>query len=280
MTIKSTVSIIYFQIAYLLVGYSHDVKLISWNLRDFGNSRDYSEIRAISEVLRHADVVAIEEAVAIDPGGAQAVGRLVDELDRSGEDWEYIISDPTNSPSHYISERYAFLWKSSKAKLLGKAKLLSEVDEVVHREPFVARFKIKNSIITMINYHSRTNKNGADDESLEINAISNYLTRANIDNVIWSGDFNLEIGHEAFKAIKSTGYQNCLNGEKTTLKKKCNSGKYLSNAEDNILYSLKDYTSSEPKVLDFVGSINCMRVKELQLIYSDHFPIQVSINQK
>ncbi len=142
----------------LSFGYAHDVIFVSWNLRDFGRTRDDMEIRAICEVLRHADIVAIQEVVGIDSGGAQAVGRLVDELDRSGADWDYTISNPTHSPSHCISERYAFLWKSNKATLMGKAKLLAEVDVAVHREPYVARFRINNSIITMINYHSRTHK--------------------------------------------------------------------------------------------------------------------------
>jgi deoxyribonuclease-1-like protein len=280
MIFRSTILSLLFQLTLFITVYGNDVILISWNIRDFGKSRDEGEIRAISRLVGHADIVAIQEVVAMDAGGAQAVGRLVAELDRSGADWDYVISDPTHSPSNYVSERYAFLWKASKVKLMGNASLLKGVDEAVHREPYVAKFKIGNAFVTLVNYHSRTHKSGKDDEALEINAISNYLIHANIDNVIWSGDFNLEINHTAFDKIKSNGFLNCLNGEKTTLKKKCTNGQYLSSAEDNVLYKMKDFIKVKTEVIDFVDMKDCIYLEELQKMYSDHLPLQVSLNKK
>ncbi len=49
--------------------------LISWNIRDFGQSKSDAEIRQIAQILRDADLVALQEVVA-GPGGAQAVARL------------------------------------------------------------------------------------------------------------------------------------------------------------------------------------------------------------
>ncbi len=49
-------------------------------------------------------------------GGAQAVARLADELNRKGTKWDYVISDPTSS-SAYKTERYAFIWKTSKVTI-------------------------------------------------------------------------------------------------------------------------------------------------------------------
>ena len=59
-------------------------------------------------------IVAVVEVVA-KSGGAQAVARLADELNRTRSKWDYCISDPT-SGSRNKSERYAFLWKTSKLK--------------------------------------------------------------------------------------------------------------------------------------------------------------------
>ena len=95
------------------------MSVISWNIKDFGQSRDNSEIRMIAKELIEADIVAIQEVVAKHPGGLKAVARLVDQLNRMGTKWDYRISDPTASSSSYASERYAFLWKRSKVNLVG-----------------------------------------------------------------------------------------------------------------------------------------------------------------
>lgn len=53
---------------------------ISWNIKDFGQSRNDKEIHDIALLLRDADIIAIQEVVPKHPGGAQAVGRLAEEL--------------------------------------------------------------------------------------------------------------------------------------------------------------------------------------------------------
>ena len=73
----------------------------------------------IAETAKNYDIIAIQEVVA-GYGGAQAVARLADELNRKGTKWDYTISDPTSS-SAYKTERYAFIWKTSKVKKIGKA---------------------------------------------------------------------------------------------------------------------------------------------------------------
>jgi hypothetical protein len=47
------------------------------------------------------------------------VARLADELNRKGSKWNYTVSDPTSS-SAYKTERYAYIWKTSKVSMLGK----------------------------------------------------------------------------------------------------------------------------------------------------------------
>jgi deoxyribonuclease-1-like protein len=49
------------------------------------------------------------------------VARLNDALNRKGFKWDYSVSDPTSGDNSYKKERYAFLWKTSKIKLIGKA---------------------------------------------------------------------------------------------------------------------------------------------------------------
>jgi hypothetical protein len=87
---------------------AQSIDIISWNIQDFGKTKDDQEILFIAKIINDAEIVAIQEVVAKDPGGAQAVSRLSDQLNKMGSKWDYRISDPTDSPSSYISERYAF----------------------------------------------------------------------------------------------------------------------------------------------------------------------------
>ncbi|MBK7243827.1 MAG: endonuclease/exonuclease/phosphatase family protein [Saprospiraceae bacterium] len=249
---------IYLLISFQLNGRS--ITILSWNIKDFGKSRDDIEIEAIAELLRNADLVAIQEVVAIDPGGAKAVARLVDALDRKGSNWDYSISDPTKSPSKYISERYAFLWKSHKVQINGN-------------EPYVGKFIFDNREIVLINYHSRTH-NSTNNERIEIESISNSIIDQSFPNTIWVGDFNLNYTNSVFKTILSYGFIEAFTGEKTTLKINCKNGNYLSLAEDNIIYRLDNMFLNSKAVIDFVDD-RCQEVTILRNSFSDHLPIQI-----
>lgn len=94
------------------------LKILSWNLEDFGNSKTDSTIIYIANIIKNYDIVAIQEVVA-GQGGAQAVAKLANELNTKGAKWNYSISDPTTGTS-YKTERYAFLYKTVTVKLIGK----------------------------------------------------------------------------------------------------------------------------------------------------------------
>ncbi|MBK8855685.1 MAG: hypothetical protein IPN10_16670 [Saprospiraceae bacterium] len=125
-------------VLYLLsfISANGEITFVSWNIKDFGQSRDDKEMNAIADYVKHADIVAIQEVVAKHPGGAQAIARLVDVLNRKGSAWDYRVSDPTFSSSPQKSERYAYLWKPSKVTVTGGGpKLIHELSTQVEREP-------------------------------------------------------------------------------------------------------------------------------------------------
>lgn len=262
-------------------GISQSLNIISWNLKDFGQSRDYKEIKLIAQELRNADIVAIQEVVAKDPGGAKAVARLADQLNRMGSKWDYRISDPTRSPSSHKSERYAYLWKTSKVTLTGgRPKLISTLSNQVEREPYQIQFKTKSGeVLTLINYHACTHKKH-NPERVEIAAISNWLLAQAYKNVVWCGDMNLVIDDIAFNTILSSGYSSALNGQKTTLKMKCKGGNYLSRAEDNVLYKLSTLNFVGGYVMDFVEKGDCNDVTWKRTSYSDHLGIKIELGSK
>lgn len=255
-----------------------EITFISWNIKDFGQSRDDNEIRAIAQLIRHADIVAIQEVVAIHPGGAQAVARLVDQLNRMGSKWDSRISEPTHSSSSHKSERYAFLWKTSKITITGGGpRLISELSQSVEREPYMIQFRINTKILTILNYHACTHTPDFPERE-EIKAISSWLIANKYDNVVWAGDMNLEIDDIAFRPIIRYGFRNVLNGEKTSLRMSCRDGDYLSSAEDNILYKMNDHSVRDFRVIDFVKGDDCDLVSTLRDSHSDHLPLELEIN--
>ncbi|WP_233265953.1 endonuclease/exonuclease/phosphatase family protein [Formosa sp. L2A11] len=252
----------------LTKGKTKSLKIASWNIRDLGRTKDAQEILKIAKILKDFDIVAIQEVVAKDPAGAQAVAKIADELNRMDSKWDYRISDPTKSPSVYISERYAFLWKTSKVKLTNRAYLDSELEDVCFREPFIGKFQLKNNTepFYVINFHSRKFD---DNPEQEIIFLKEYSTRLNSDNILILGDFNLNETHEVWDNLYNRGFNPALNNTKTTLKTKCKNGNYLNHHIDNIYYS-KNIIPIHSGAIDFVNTCSNL---EIARGLSDHLPV-------
>lgn len=245
--------------------YSQPFTLVSWNIQDFGKTKDDLVIKEIASIVKNADLVAIQEVVAIDPGGAQAVARLADELNRTGSKWDYRISDPTDSPP-YKTERYAFLWKASRVQLLGRPWLEKGLPETVYREPFMARFRCGGKTLLVANFHSRRYDENPGEEIIQLAKLPKLYPS---DIILIAGDFNANETNSAFKDMTSQGYEPSLQNQLTTLRRTCESG-YLANAIDNIYFPTKSINKHRAYSQDFVGS--CEHLEEARRL-SDHLPV-------
>ena len=219
------------------------ISLISWNIRDFGKTKNNEELDRMAEILRDADIVAIQEVVA-GYGGAQAVAKLTDNLNRKGAKWDYVISNPTNS-SNYVTERYAFIWKTKNIKIKNRGLLIADLDSLVDREPFYLDFYVKGIKLTVLNFHSRPHDKNPESEIL---AITDYL--------------------------KIIGYKASINNQSTTLKQSCDGNDYLNYPIDNIFHS-KNVSKIEGKAIDFVKV--CENLEEARNL-SDHLPVYLSFS--
>ncbi|MGO4912884.1 endonuclease/exonuclease/phosphatase family protein [Leeuwenhoekiella sp. W20_SRS_FM14] len=255
------------------VAQQKEITLVSWNIRDFGKTKNGEELNAIAEILRDADVVALQEVVA-GYGGAQAVAKLADILNRKGAKWDYLISDPTHSPK-YVTERYAYLWKTAQIKIKNRGDLIKQLDEAVDREPFLIDFYFEKTPFTVINFHSRPFDQNPE---REIKAISNYILNTLTGTVFLAGDFNMNEQEEVFNPLKKRGFIAALKNQKTTLKNQCSPLGYLNYAIDNIFYS-KNIHCIKTGVIDFVGSCDNL---EYARNLSDHLPVfvQFKLNKK
>ena len=249
---------------------AQDLLLASWNIKDLGGSKTDEEIAVMARLLKDADIVAIQEVVGKDPAGAKAVSRLADALNRTGAKWANIVSHPTTgSPGQ--SERYAFLWKTSRATLLAGHGLVSQLADTVIREPFVARFRAGSREMVLVNFHAIPNK---EDPAPEIKQVLRLARSFGDLPVVFLADWNLVDHHTVFHPVKAMGYRFALRDVRTTLKHSCDGGNYLNYAIDNILLpaSLKLLSAYAG---DFVRE--CANLEAARDI-SDHLPVFARIH--
>lgn len=246
------------------------VKLLSWNVENLGSSKSESEITFIAKTIKDYDVVALQEVVAGD-GGSQAVAKLAEALNRMGFKWDYVVSDPTSS-SAYKTERYAFLWKTSKVKKIGEAWLEKKYHLEIDREPYYCTFDYKGKLFTITNFHAITKSKQPETEIKYFKFLPAQYPKLNL---LFVGDFNCPQSHTVFNPLRKMGFLPIFVNQKTSLKRECNKDECLASEFDNIWYD-----SSKIKIVN-AGIIHFYKDFETLLAarkISDHVPVTFEIN--
>lgn len=270
---KRLVYLLFFSFVLSNSSFSQPLTLISWNLKDLGQAKDAVEIRFIAQTLRHADVVAIQEVVA-GQEGPLAVARLVAELNTMGAAWDYAVSLPTVS-SPYKPERYAFLWKKHRMKLVGKAWLQQgQYAGLFDREPYFATFEVKGNRFTLVNFHAKTKSNQPETEVKYMKELPGLYPDLNL---IFTCDFNLPQSHSVFNPLKKAGYKPALINQKTTLRQQCLAGDCLASELDNIFSHPVAIEVLESGVIHFYRQFPDFETARL---ISDHLPVFIKFNLK
>ncbi len=239
--------------------------LYTWNIQNLGRSKSDSEIVYMASVLSAADVVAIQEVVA-GKGGAQAVARLADELNRMGHKWDYVISDPTTTTAH-DSERYAFLWKTSKFKKHGDAWLDTNYRKQMAREPFMIRLVNEERSFTLVSFHALPKSKQPETEIKYLKFFKNVYKDSPL---IFCGDFNCPQSHTVFNPLKEQGYAPALKGQCTTLKQQCKNGNCLASEYDNVFYPIQAVQCFKSGIVEFYREFpDCRSARQI----SDHLPV-------
>ncbi|MFV8368011.1 endonuclease/exonuclease/phosphatase family protein [Flavobacterium sp. LB2R40] len=241
------------------------IRLLSWNIENMGNSKTKETINYIANTLDRYDIIAIQEVVA-GRGGTQAVARLAAELNRKGTKWDYAISSPT-SGSVYKTERYAYLWKTSKIKKIGKAWLEKKYHLEIEREPYFCTFQYDNKQFTAVNFHAITKKRQPETEIKYFKFLPDEYPTLNL---IFAGDFNCPQSHTVFNPLKKMGFQSILVNHKTSLKKECKSDDCLASEFDNIYYKSSKVRTLNSGIILFYKNFSSL--KKARTV-SDHVPI-------
>lgn len=239
------------------------LKICSWNIQNLGKKKSAETITYIAKILNEFDFVCIQE-VSTAPPGAQAVAKIADELNRKGSKWDYKVSDPTSGKG---SERYAFLWKTSKGKLL-RSLLESSLADNIDREPFLGVFVTGKDTFMIGTIHTVPKSKNPDKETSQLYTIDEKFEKYHL---LLMGDFNSPASSEGFKSLIQRNVQNTFVKEKTTLKTKVSAkGEHLASSYDNIFYEADEIELGDKGVIDF--SKDFPDLKEAHHV-SDHLPV-------
>ncbi len=239
--------------------------IVSWNIANLGKSKDESEIAFMADMVDEGDIVVIQEVVAGN-GGAQAVARLADALNRRGAKWDYVVSNPTSGGRG--SERYAYLWKPKNVKLKGKAWLENNTADYIDREPYMARFQWGKETLLLANLHA-VPKNKY--PNVEIEKLKDLPKWYPDDAIVLMGDCNSANSEYGGQALYKNGFRDALKGQRTTLKMKPDKqGRVTANPYDHIYFEKKEVRIHDSGAWDFSGNFDDL--KSARLI-SDHIPV-------
>lgn len=241
------------------------VKVLSWNLENFGKSKNEAQLNFIAGTLREYDIITIQEVVA-GYGGAQAVASLVGILNTKGSKWDYRVSDPT-SGSSYKKERYAFIWKTSKVRIKGNPWLEKKYTLEIDREPYFASFEVGKKTITLVTFHAITKSKQPETEIKYFKFLPQEYPNLNL---IFIGDYNCPQSHTVFNPLKKMGYVPVFQNQKTTLKQKCIGENCLASEFDNIFYRTASLSLVNSGINPFYKKFNSLQ--EARKI-SDHIPV-------
>ncbi|MBK9553070.1 MAG: endonuclease/exonuclease/phosphatase family protein [Saprospiraceae bacterium] len=243
------------------------IRIVSWNLKDFGQSKSDEEILFIAKTIKDFDIVMIQEVVAQHPGGAQAVGRLAEVLNRMGAKWDYRISDMTSGENSYKRERYAFLWKPSRIKLIGRPWLERQYNMEIDREPFFATFNKDGKEFTLVNFHAITKSKQPETEIKYFKYLPAEYPNLNL---IFCGDFNCPQSHTVFNPLRKMGYLPALVDQRTSLRQQCLSDGCLASEYDNVWYDKSKVIKIDAGIIHFY--LGFTDIKEAGKV-SDHVPV-------
>jgi deoxyribonuclease-1-like protein len=248
--------------------FSQQFSVLTWNIANLGKSKSDESIEKIASIIQTADIVCLQEVVA-GYGGTQAVAKIVDYLNRKSNIWDYSISDPTNSSTPNLKERYAYIWKKNKFKIKRKFELETIYEKYIEREPFIGSFTFESIEFKIFNFHALPKKSNPEKE---IKYFKEY-PKLYGDNLIFIGDFNLPNSHSVFNPIYKLNFTDVFENQKTSLKQKCINDNCLANAYDHIFYN-----SSKMKLIHAEAILFYTDFENLKLArkISDHIPIKAT----
>lgn len=171
------------------------IRIASFNIQVLGQSKigKPQVMQVLADVIRRFDVVAIQE---VRSKRQDVLPRLVEKVNSQGRHYDFVISEPmgrTNS-----KEQYAYIYDAQSLEVdRSSLYAVNDPDDLLHRPPFVAGFRVRGPPIeqaftfTLINIHT-----DPDETDQELDALDDVYRRVRDDgrgedDIILLGDLNV-----------------------------------------------------------------------------------------
>ncbi|MBM4068215.1 MAG: endonuclease/exonuclease/phosphatase [Planctomycetes bacterium] len=249
-------------------GATDTIKIASFNIQVFGTSKlkKPKVMDGLAKVVRRFDVVAIQEIRSTDDS---VMPKFVQMINADGSHYDFIVGPRlgrTNS-----KEQYAFVFNTSHIEAdRGSAYTVPDPRALLHREPFVVRFRARGQAsvpafsFNLVNIHT-----DPDETTTELNALADVFTSvqkngSGEDDVILLGDLNVDDRHLG-NLGRLPGITAALSGVTSNTRK--------TKLYDNIVFDRRataEYTGRWG-VLDLMTEFGLTQQQALEV--SDHMPV-------
>ncbi len=247
---------------------SETLTVASFNIQVFGTSKlkKPAAMQVLAEIVRRFDVVAIQEIRAKDQ---TVIPQFLDLVNSNGAQYDYVIGERLGRTSS--KEQYAYVFDSTRVEVDRRsAYTLSDRTDLLHREPFVARFRSRTQApeqaftFTLINVHT-----DPDETDIELDALDDAFRSVQEngwgeDDVILLGDLNEDERHLGDLG-RLPGIRWVVSGVPTNTRG--------SKSYDNILYDSSRTVEHTGRwgVLNFREEFGLTMEEALEV--SDHLPV-------
>lgn len=254
-------------------GQARPLMIGSFNIARFGEKKSANTVvmQQLMELVHPYDVVAIQEIVSQKEA---VIENFVAKLnEKYGAKFNYVMG-PFVGRTTYV-ERLAFVYDTSRVKLVEQPFVVADPEDKLHREPLVARFQVREELsrqpfsFVLVNLHLDPKEGQAElDYCSDIVNQLESLFGTQEDDILLLGDFNLSPG-KMFSATKFAARPEW----KSMLDDRVMTNTRQDKAYDNILF----HRQKTGEFLQRQGAIDLrarFRISlEEALEISDHLPI-------
>ncbi len=243
--------------------------IATFNIQVFGSSKmaKTDVVQILAQVVRQFDVVAIQEVRAKDDN---ILPRFIEAINSDGSHYDFIIGPRLGRT--VSTEQYAFIFDTTRVEYdPSSVGTMSDPNDVLHREPFAARFKARVSMLQqgfsfwLVNIHT-----DPDEVPQEISVLADafqVMQSANPseDDVILLGDLNASEA-QLGRITQIPGIRWVVGGNVMTNTRG-------NKAYDNIIFQGEKTSEFTGRwgVIDMEKVFGISREKALQV--SDHLPV-------
>lgn len=250
------------------------IRVATFNIQVFGVSKlgKPNVMKVLAQTVRQFDVVAIQEIRSKD---TSVLPRFVDMINSDGSEYAFTIGPRLGRTSS--KEQYAFVYNLRTIELIaGSTFTVQDPQDLLHREPYVARFRVRGpptdqaTTFTLINIHTDPDEVGS-----EINALDDVLaivreSQTDEDDVLLLGDLNAN--ERKFGELGLVPNLNWVVRDQPTNTR-------LNKTYDNILFDevrTTEFTGAAG-VLNLMEHFNLTTAEALQV--SDHMPVWMELRK-